>query len=303
MTTRLVLVLLLWSSTVLADTSPTEEAGKHFGRGVSLYDEADYRAALVEFRRAYEIAPNAVVLYNIGETYYQLQNYASALTALERYLAESPATAEHRAEVQKTLEILRSRVGKVAITTNVPGCEVTVDDEFVGKTPLAQPVPVSIGRRKITAMRSGLPPDTRFVEVAAGDTAAITLTLEEPKAIEAPVSKPLPDVAEEPPGSSHATTAWIVTGALGAAGIGMGIATYVESKHLQDARNTFGVTHDELQSKATRVTTFGIIGDSLGVAALIAGGFALKFTLSSSSTHEVHAALTPTGVVVGGTFH
>jgi len=303
MTTRLVIVLLLWSSVVLADTSPTEEAGKHFGRGVSLYDEADYRAALVEFRRAYEIAPNAVVLYNIGETYYQLQNYAAALTALERYLAESPSTAEHRADVAKTLDILRSRVGKIAITTNVPGCEVTVDDEFVGKSPLAQPVPVSIGRRKITAMRSGLPPDTRFVEVAAGDTAAITLTLEEPKPVEAPASRPLPAVAEEPPASSHATTAWIITGALGAAGIGMGIATYVESKHLQDARNTFGATHDELPSKASRVTTFGIIGDSLGVAAIIAGGFALKLTLSSSSTHEVHAALTPTGVVVGGTFH
>ncbi len=298
----LLVVLLLWSTRVLADTSPTEEAGKHFGRGVSLYDEADYRAALVEFRRAYEIAPNAVVLYNIGETYYQLQNYAAALTALERYMAESPDTAEHRAEVQKTLDILRSRVGKVVITTNVPGCEVTVDDEFVGKSPLPQAVPVSIGRRKITAMRSGLPPDTRFVEVAAGDTASITLTLEEPKAIEAPASKPLPAVAEEPP-ANHATTAWIITGGIGAAAIGMGIATYVESKHLQDARNTFGVTHDELQSKANRVTTFGIIGDSLGVAAIISGVIALKLTLSSSSTHEVHAALTPTGVVVGGTFH
>src|ERR1043165_5818761 len=69
-----------------ASDSSVKEAGKHFQRGVTLYNEADYRAALVEFKRAYEIAPNSAVLYNIGQTYYQLQNYAAALVALGRYL-------------------------------------------------------------------------------------------------------------------------------------------------------------------------------------------------------------------------
>src|SRR5438046_1076480 len=65
------------------------DAAKHFQRGVTMYTEADYRAALVEFRRAYEIAPNATVLYNIAQTYYQLQDYAGALVTFERYLAEA----------------------------------------------------------------------------------------------------------------------------------------------------------------------------------------------------------------------
>src|SRR6476619_3947094 len=117
--------------------SAVAEAGKHFQRGVTMYNEADYRAALVEFRRAYETAPNAAVLYNIGQTYYQLQNYAAALSTLERYLAESGPTAPHRQEVEQTIATLQARVGKVAITTNVPDCEITIDDELVGKTPLS----------------------------------------------------------------------------------------------------------------------------------------------------------------------
>jgi uncharacterized membrane protein len=46
----------------------TRDAGKHFQRGVSLYGEADYRAALIEFKRAYALAPNAAVLYHVGQT-------------------------------------------------------------------------------------------------------------------------------------------------------------------------------------------------------------------------------------------
>src|SRR3954464_11843156 len=95
------------ASSARADTPPPptaqQKSGKHFQRGVSLYTEADYRAALVEFRRAYEIAPNSAVLYNIGETYYQLQNYAAALSTLQRYLNESGTTAAHRRDVEQTI--------------------------------------------------------------------------------------------------------------------------------------------------------------------------------------------------------
>jgi hypothetical protein len=52
---------------------------------------------------------NATVLYNIGQTHYQLQNYAAALVMLERYMAEAGTNAQHRPEVEQTLEILRTR--------------------------------------------------------------------------------------------------------------------------------------------------------------------------------------------------
>src|SRR6185503_17125341 len=174
------LIALVGGSASIARADvPAKEASKHFQRGVALYGEADYRAALVEFRKAYEIQPNATVLYNIGQTYYQLQNYAAALTTLDRYLSEAGTQASHRSEVEQTLEILQSRVGRISVTTNISPCEVSVDDEHIAKTPLREPVLVSIGRRKVTAACEGRAAETKFVDIAAGDTQPVAFSFAE----------------------------------------------------------------------------------------------------------------------------
>jgi len=298
--------LLLASSVVIALASaahadtPTKEAGKHFQRGVALYNEADYRAALVEFRRAYEIAPNSVVLYNIGETQYQLQNYAAALTTLDRYLNESGTTATHRPEVEQTLEILRARVGKVEVKTNIPDCEVTIDDEVVGKSPLTSPVLVSIGRRKVTAMHTGRQAETRFVEVAAGDTVGISLALADPEGVIRTAPTPAPD---DPNARARLIRiGWITTGVLAVGALTTGALAWQASSSLDDARHTFGETPDDLQNKASRVTTLSAVADIIGAVAIVTGGVTLGLTLTRSRSHEVHVGLAPKGVLIGGTF-
>jgi len=280
--------------------SSIKDAGIHFQRGVALYTEADYRAALVEFRRAYDIAPNAAVLYNIGETYYQLQNYAAALLALQRYLVESGTTASHRQEVEQTLDTLRARVGKIAITTNAVGCEITIDDELVGKTPLGDPVLVSIGRRKITARLGGRPAETRFVDVAAGDTVRIALSVGDPSGL-APPGETTP-IPAGPPGRRNLLPGWIATGILGAGAVTTGVLAILASRDLQDARNQYPVLRDDLDRKASRVKVLSIVGDALGIATVIVGGITLELALSQSSSHEVHLAIAPNGIQLAGTF-
>lgn len=292
----LTLALLLCSAGAALAGPQTQEAGEHFQRGVALYNETDYRAALVEFRRAYEIAPNATVLYNIGQTHYQLQNYSAALQTLERYLAEAPSDSPHRVEVEKTLGILRLRVGKIAITSNLPDAEVTIDDELVGKTPFAQPVLVSIGRRKITAMHQGRTPETRFVEVAAGDTVAMSL------AFTAGVGGPALLTEPAAPPRNWARIGWTTTGVLAAGALTMGTLAFLASRDLSDARGTFPVTASDLDHKSSRVRTYSIIADSLGVATVIAGAISLKLTLSHGKSHEVHVAATPGGISLAGSF-
>lgn len=280
--------------------SVISEAGKHFQRGVTMYNEADYRAALVEFQRAYEIAPNPAVLYNIGQTYYQLQNYAAALVALGRYLTEAGATAPHRSEVEQTIDTLQSRVGKIAVATSLPGCDITVDDEPVGKTPLDQPVLVSIGRRKITALQGGRPVATQFVDVAAGDTVKLTLPVGEAVAARPPPPPPSPPPSK--PGRSALTTWWYITGGLGAIALGTGAAAFFESRSLQNARDRFPVTRGELNSKGNWVTGLSLAADIAGVATLVAGGVTLKLTLSRSGSHEAHVAIAPGGIRIAGKF-
>src|SRR5262245_33135148 len=67
------------------------EADAHFKSGVLLYKEANYAAALAEFKRAYEIDPKYQVLYNIAESSYQLQDYAGALRNYQKYLEQGGA--------------------------------------------------------------------------------------------------------------------------------------------------------------------------------------------------------------------
>ena len=61
---------------------------RSLNRGVELYQDEAYRAALIEFERAYEISPDYRLLYNIGGTKLQLQDFLGAARAYERYLTE-----------------------------------------------------------------------------------------------------------------------------------------------------------------------------------------------------------------------
>jgi tetratricopeptide (TPR) repeat protein len=283
------------------------EAGKRFSAGVALYNEADYRAALVEFKRAYDIAPSPVVLYNIGQTYYQLQDYASAFKVLTRYLNEAGPNAEHRAEVTQTVQQLQGRVGKIDVTTVEPGADVTIDEEMVGKTPLATPILVSIGRRKVTVSAPGKSTQTRFVDVAAGDTVRQEIVFP------APETKPLPSAPpprERGSGSNLATYAWVTTGVFAAGTAVFGVLAWRASNDLDDLRETYPVAKSKLDDQSSTVKRYSYLADGLGIATAITGGVALAITVLRSDDKErakperssTTIGVSPTGVVVGGRF-
>ncbi|HEY1816568.1 MAG TPA: tetratricopeptide repeat protein [Kofleriaceae bacterium] len=302
---QLVLVVLVaLAPAALADPpeSPTKQAGEHFDRGVAMYNEADYRAALVEFKKAYEIAPNAAVLYNLGQTYYQLQNYAEALSAFTQYLAQSGDSPSHEAEVKSAIATLKLRVGKVMVTTNLPGSEITVDDELAGKAPLTAALDVSIGHRKITVLHNGNDPQTRYVDVAAGDLVKIEIDLAPPASEGTPLPAGPAEHAEPTDRTTLAIGGWIATGALAAGALTVGAIAWHTSSQLSDLRNTFPADPSELNSKSSRVVTLSAIADGLGAAAIVAGGFSLYWTLTRHGDTEVHAAVVPGGVSIAGSF-
>ena len=280
-----------------------KKAGKHFQRGVALYNETDYRAALVEFRRAYETAPNSAVLYNIGQTYYQLQSYAQALTTFERYLAESGDAATHKKEVDDTVEILRSRVGKLQLAVNLDGCEISVDDELAGKTPIGEPVLVSIGRRKVIAMCEGRAAETRIVEVAAGDVLEVKIFLA-PNAAQLPASGLRGGASAGKTSSTNwRKIGWITTGALAAGTVATGVLALLASSDLDDERHTYPSSLDALDDKASKLRKLSIATDILGAATLVVGGLTLTYTLTSSRSREkVQLGIAPNGMSLSGTF-
>jgi hypothetical protein len=322
MTTRIALaaaaVALLGATTGLADENgSTRDAGRHFQRAVALYGEADYRAALVEFKRAYAIAPNTAVLYNVGETQYQLQDYAGALTTFERYLAESAPGDTHHAEVENNVEILRARVGHVSVVTFPPGADVAVDDQAAGHTPIDKPILVSIGHRKITASMQGRQAVTRYVDVATDDN--LTVTLQMTDAGGATTAMPRHDAdatsaAHSTPGDgSHTlqTVGWIATGGLAIGAIATGIVAAHESSVLQSDRNSYPTSSATLERDAHSTTTYSIIADSLAAGAVLVGGITLVSVLGGGSSSapkrgstggEVQVVLGPTSAGIAGSF-
>jgi hypothetical protein len=262
----------------------TREAAKHFQRGVALYGETDYRAALVEFKRAYSIAPNAAVLYNVGETEFQLQDYAAALTTLQQYLAESSPSDSHRAEVEGSVEVLRARVGHVTVLTSPPGADVAIDDQAVGKTPFERPVLVSIGHRKVIASMPGRPPVTRYVDVAADDNATVVMQLASPADTAGTPSRAANAHDPEPTsggGSTLRLLGWIGTSILGAGAVTFAVLADRESTTLESARATYPVASATLTQESRLTSTYAILADSLAGAALLLGGVTLFSTLAS----------------------
>ena len=264
---------------VRADTTG-RDAGKHFARGVELYNDGDFRGALVEFKRAYTLLPRANVLYDIGETEFQLQDYAAALVTMRRFLAETGATAPHRAEVEATVETLRGRVGKIALSTDVAHCEVALDDQPAGTTPLADAMSVSIGPRKIAITCPDRPVATRRVEVAAGEMVRLEVLLGPALTVAPREVAPRPSLESiQRRQRGLLALSWTTTALFAAATLGVGTATLVESSQLGALRQTYPVQAETIGDKASLTRSLSIAADSLGVAALAAIGVSTYVTV------------------------
>jgi hypothetical protein len=317
----LLAAVLLVPAAAHADSKDT--ARSHFERGVELYREGDFRSALIEFQRAYEASPNYKVLYNLGQTSLELQDYAGALKALRGYLqgggrAVPPA---RRTQVQADLKRLESRVAHVDIRVNVTDAEVTVDDVSVGKSPLHGPVLVSEGRRRIAATKAGLTSAERVIDVAGGDSPKVSLELVEPKA-PAPVIVPVPTpepretpapvpVAPTAPlrtTSSPSTGFWIGLTATGALAVGTAVlgGLALASKSTFDSRLAqVGVQTSSVDSARNQTRAFALATDITGGVAIAAAVTTVVLALTTSNKHvvrehEAHLVVGPTFVGLAG---
>src|ERR1700722_87009 len=196
------IAVLLTATGATAQPSPpadartaSSEARAHFERGVSFYEETDYAAALVEFKRAYTLSPTWQVLFNIGQSYFQVRRYAEALVTLTQFLEEGQdrIPEPRRSTVEAERADLANRVGHARISSNVAGARVTIDDTDVGVTPLTAPTLVSVGVRTIRAVTPGNAPVEQEVSVPAGETVAVHLAF--PEAAPAPPAPLSPAVA------------------------------------------------------------------------------------------------------------
>lgn len=108
-TCTIALVLGLVATTASAEVRNSEsEATRIFERGESAYGEGQFAEAAELMRRAYELQPEPILLFNIGRALEGDGNVSGAIEAYSRYLEVSP-DAENRGLVERRLAVLNAQ--------------------------------------------------------------------------------------------------------------------------------------------------------------------------------------------------
>jgi len=298
-----ILVICIAVSVVHAQpANNVEQARAHFKNGTEMYDENNFRGALIEFQRAYELSPSFKILFNIGQVYMELQDYAGALKAYARYLKEGgpDVPAERASEVNAEIERLKGRVGDVTVQT-VAGAEILVDQVQVGFAPLPEPVVMNTGRHMVTVRPPGHEPVTRAIDVAGQQQLTVAIANDI-----APSSVGKRDGEQQPPSKTPMYVAWAATGVLAITAAVFGVVAISDAKQLDTLRDTYPVTNEQLQEQADKQVLMSRVADGVAIAAVVAGGIALYLTFGRSySTPDKKSAqlrVSPTGISLVGRF-
>jgi hypothetical protein len=162
-----------------------------------------------------------------------------------------------------------------------------VDQVVVGRTPLRTPLTVNLGRRRVDLKPRQGENQVRFVDIAGGDTVALHVTVETDDG-EDPFDEALPArtvdahaPASPPVGHTSGSVglAWTFTGVMAASTVVAGVVAYRASKDLQDARQTYPVTGDELDNKRHTARVAGWVTDGLLAGTAVLATVSLYLTI------------------------
>jgi PEGA domain len=157
-----------------------DTARKAWDAAKQLAGASDFRGALVEFQRAYELSHNPRVLYNVGVTEKLLTHYARAVDAWDKEQAEGAGqlSAAELQELKNAIAIVQQFVTTVDVTASEPDATLSIDDYPVGKTPFAGPVRIDVGKHVLKLSKPGFLDAVEPVDVAAGAKTPVTFKLE-----------------------------------------------------------------------------------------------------------------------------
>lgn len=222
-----------WRAGPTPTTAPSgaavQEARERNAKALKLYqEEGAVEAALAEMERAYDLAPSYKLLFNIGQMARTARDYALALHAYERYLAEGgdDVPDKRRRDLLAEIKELRTYVATLDIRVNQAGAQVFVDDVPLGTSPLADKVVVNAGRLRLRAAL-GAQQDSEQVIVAGGDEVTVELELgAAPGTAPADAGSPssqTPGAPTEDSGAGMSPYLWIGFGAAVLLGGGAGV--------------------------------------------------------------------------------
>lgn len=167
----------------LDDREAENRAADHYDRGLRLYEQGDYEAAIEELVSAYCHTPYHRVLKDIAQSFERMVDYEKAVAYLERYLQELPAADVEERRVQAArVAVLRALPARIRVATVPPGAQITLRNQH-GLQALAradgeEPIAIPKGSYVMTVEQPGYATITRPIEVEIGQPYSYYFQLE-----------------------------------------------------------------------------------------------------------------------------
>lgn len=290
-----------------------QEAKERFEKGVGLFKDGDFEAALVEFRAAYEAVPHYSVRYNLGVTLQNLHRYSEAMEEFVAFLEEggSKIGKKKRQEVEGFIEELESLVSTLRITCNVEGARLFLNSTFQKDLVLENEILLDLGEYDLEIRLEGWQTHYAKVDVPGGKVIDMAVELvevvpEEPEPVVAEPVEPLPVPVVPVPAPRRRSPAafWSLLGvtlASGAAAGALGGTFLAKKKDFEDAGPVEGWQEDRKKLQGLALGADLMIGltCALTVATVVLGVVTLR-------REKPGVALLPMlerpGLLVGGTF-
>jgi hypothetical protein len=285
--------ILLGAPTAHAEDTKAK-ASEHFEKGVALFKNQDFTAALVEFEAAYEAQPHFAVRYNVAICLYKLKRYGDAADQIQRYLSEGGdrIPADKKKEIEEIYAELESLVGSLTVLSSVAGARVLVNGEPRDRIPMLFPLKLDVGEYEIEISAEGYESHVADIKLPGGEDVVIEVDL-----VKIGGKKKLPV-------SGFATTAALTVALAAAAGITGGIALkrskdYKDSPYDEDWQ-------DEQKSGRNLALTADILWGVTGAAALTTIILALFTDFEKDEAPDTALTIQPhllePGLTLGGTF-
>jgi hypothetical protein len=203
----------------------------HWQAGKAYFEKGQLARALREFREAARDVDLPALDYNIAKTYDRLGDAARAVDYYRRFIdraaATGAATLEDRREIAERMTALQKQIGRISVTSKVPGTSFLIDEEAIAPEKLAAGMTITVGRHRILASKEGYLTGTLEVNVAPGDAQVVEVNPISQQAIIVQQTTPPPSVVAPPlpqPEEKRKSRGWIAGVVMGVLAVGAGVA-------------------------------------------------------------------------------
>ncbi|WP_437288109.1 kelch repeat-containing protein [Sorangium sp. So ce406] len=160
--------------------NPVAEARARFERGLDLYRQGAWEAALAEFLASRQVYPTWSATSSAALCLQQLRRYDEALALFETLLRDfsQKLPPDTRSAAQQAIVRLRGLVGTVDIAGAEIGASVMVDGHRRGDYPMPAPLRVAAGSHVVRVYKDGFEPFETRIDLAGGQVVRILSRLQ-----------------------------------------------------------------------------------------------------------------------------